>query len=93
MAAQREKQTPERHRRELRALKTTLAGNCVAALQQIESRQGWTKCDELRQLWAQFAEAKDVLLRPPAEERLPPKPQKVARRRRTLEWSEVLGER
>jgi hypothetical protein len=97
MAAPVEKHPAERHQRELRVLRTTLAGSCASALRMIESRPAWAACTELRQLWAQFAEAKDALLRPPSPERLPPKPPKPVKRRLgeepVLGWAEVIGER
>lgn len=97
MAPPFEKHPAERHQRELRVLRTTLAGSCASALQLIESRPTWAACAELRQLWAQFAEAKDALLRQPSPERLPPKPPKTMRRRvseeAAMQWAEVIGER
>ena len=74
-----------------------MAGALVVAALRLSSMAAWAACTELRQLWAQFAEAKDALLRPPSPERLPPKPPKPVKRRLgeepVLGWAEVIGER
>lgn len=96
MAATSERLSADRFKRELRALRSTLAGSCTSAIQQIEARPTWGAQEEARILWAQFTQARSALLETPSPESLPPKPRAAKRKKQDdideIDWEELLGE-
>ena len=99
MATPAEKLSADRLKRELRSLRSTLAGSCTSAIQQIESRPTFVTQEEARILWAQFTQARSALLETPSPETLPPKPRSAKRKKRDdiddideIDWEELLGE-
>ncbi len=96
MATTSEKLSVDRFKRELRALRSTLAGSCTSAIQQNEARPTWSAQEEARILWAQFTQARIALLETPSPETLPPRPRAATRKKLDdideINWEELLGE-
>lgn len=96
MAASSEKLSADRLKRELRALRSTLAGSCTSAIQQIEARPTLCSQEETRTLWAQFTQARSALLGTPSPETLPPRTRAAKRKKLDdideINWEELLGE-
>ena len=102
MDANSKRPTADRLKLEMRALRSTLAGSCSSAIQQIEARPKWGAQEEARILWAQFTQARSALLETPSPETLPPKPRSAKRKKRDdiddiddideIDWEELLGE-
>jgi hypothetical protein len=95
MDANSKRPTADRLKLEMRALRSTLAGSCSSAIQQIEARPKWGAQEEARILWAQFTQARAALLETPKPEIPTPKARLAKCKKQydeDIDWGELLGE-